>query len=302
MAEIKKEVKIGAILDNLSVPVSKRMRAIYALRSMATNDAIDAMKNALSDSSALIAHEVAYCMGQLKNPHAVPALVSTLSDESIHPMVRHEAAEALGAIGGDEAEQVLNKFKDHKLSEIKDTCSIALSLSAWKKQNAEKKDANSDHPVYHSVDPAPPAEKKSVTDLRAQLLDHNISLFERYKAMFALRNTGTPEAIEALGAALSDEASGPVFTHEIAYVLGQIRNKDSIQVLSDALKNTSLNCMVRHEAAQALGNIGDEKITELLKQYTEDVQAPVKESCHVALDILDYFTSDQFEYALSDSE
>jgi len=60
--------------------------------------------------------------------------------------------------------------------------------------------------------------------------------------------------------------------------------------------------MVRHEAAEALGNIGDQQTNDLLKQYTNDFQAPVKESCHVALDILDYCNSDQFEYALSDSE
>jgi len=165
-----------------------------------------------------------------------------------------------------------------------------------------KKDANANHPAYLSVDPAPPAETKSVAELKEQLLDHKLSLFERYKAMFALRNNGSADAIEALGVALSDEASGPVFTHEIAYVLGQIRKKDSVRVLSEALKNKSLNCMVRHEAAEAIGNIGDKQTLELLKDYTNDLQGPVKESCHVALDILDFCNSDHFEYALSDSD
>jgi len=152
------------------------------------------------------------------------------------------------------------------------------------------------------VDPAPPAELKSVRELKEQLLNHNLSLFDRYQAMFALRNDGSTEAIEALGSALSDEISGPVFTHEIAYVLGQIRKSDSIRVLSEALKNISLNCMVRHEAAEAIGNIADTQTLDLLKQYTNDLQGPVKESCHVALDILDFCKSDQFEYALSDSD
>jgi len=174
MDTLTKEHKLGTILKATSVPVSKP----------------------LADPSALIAHEVAYCMGQLRNPHAVSALVKTLKNENIHPMVRHEAAEALGAIGGDTAYEVLQQYKDHHVREIKDTCAIAISLLDWKKQNADKKDANADHPIYHSVDPAPPAEPKTVAELKTQLLDHNLSLFERYKAMFALRNDSSKEAIE----------------------------------------------------------------------------------------------------------
>lgn len=44
---------------------------------------------------------------------------------------------------------------------------------------------------YHSVDPAPaPVSWKArpTSDLRATLLDASLPLFDRYKAMFALRN------------------------------------------------------------------------------------------------------------------
>lgn len=56
-----------------------------------------------------------------------------------------------------------------------------------------------DENPYSSVDPAPPAPRKSVPELREQLLDESLSLFDRYRAMFTLRNLGTEEAVLALG-------------------------------------------------------------------------------------------------------
>lgn len=58
---------------------------------------------------------------------------------------------------------------------------------------------NTDKNPYCSVDPAPPAVRKSVPDLRCTLLDESLPLFERYRAMFALRNLGNEEAVLALG-------------------------------------------------------------------------------------------------------
>lgn len=44
--------------------------------------------------------QVAYVLGQLQNKAAAAALSNTLKDVTEHPMVRHEAAEALGSIAG----------------------------------------------------------------------------------------------------------------------------------------------------------------------------------------------------------
>jgi deoxyhypusine monooxygenase len=43
---------------------------------------------------------VAYVLGQLQDKASTEALVTTLKDATEHPMVRHEAAEALGSIAG----------------------------------------------------------------------------------------------------------------------------------------------------------------------------------------------------------
>lgn len=48
------------------------------------------------------------------------------------------------------------------------------------------------------MDPAPPSGEKDVTALRASLLDENASMFDRYRAMFALRNLASKESVEAL--------------------------------------------------------------------------------------------------------
>jgi deoxyhypusine monooxygenase len=51
---------------------------------------------------------------------------------------------------------------------------------------------------YSSVDPAPPAATADIDVLRQRLLDEELPLFQRYRAMFTLRNIGTKDAVLAL--------------------------------------------------------------------------------------------------------
>eukprot|EP01127_Copromyxa_protea_P005490 TRINITY_DN15419_c0_g1_i1.p1 TRINITY_DN15419_c0_g1~~TRINITY_DN15419_c0_g1_i1.p1 ORF type:complete len:332 (-),score=108.96 TRINITY_DN15419_c0_g1_i1:123-1013(-) len=291
---------------DVSISVQNRLRTLYTLRALATNEAVDAAKGALNDESALLAHEVAYCLGQTQNPHAIPSLVDALKNESIHPMVRHEAAEALGAIGvSDELViSALKEFAQSPIPEVRDTCIISLDLLEWKQKNQDKADLNAHHPLYMSVDPAPPVEddevakEARVAKLEGKLMNKEATIFERYRALFALRNIGTEEAVEALGRALDDTTEGAVFSHEIAYVLGQIQSKAATESLKRALANKDLNCMIRHEAAEALGNIlTSPEDLEFLKEFTNDTDGAVSESCFVALDIYEYNTSTELNYA-----
>jgi HEAT repeat protein len=59
------------------------------------------VRAAMTDFEALDRHEVAFVMGQLATDACRPSLEQSLSDSGEHPMVRHEAAEALGALGHD---------------------------------------------------------------------------------------------------------------------------------------------------------------------------------------------------------
>ncbi len=55
--------------------------------------------------------------------------------------------------------------------------------------------------------------------------------------------------------------------------------------------------MVRHEAAEALGSIADERCLKLLEEFCTDPEPIVAHSCMVALDMLAYEQSGEFQYA-----
>ena len=50
-------------------------------------------------SSALLKHELAFCLGQMRDRAAIPALLGVLQDSQQEPMVRHEAGMALQGSG-----------------------------------------------------------------------------------------------------------------------------------------------------------------------------------------------------------
>lgn len=80
--------------------------------------------------------------------------------------------------------------------EVAETCQIALHRLNWVANSGEESQAKS---LYLSIDPAPPSNEKDVEILKVVLMDDKESLFERYRAMFSLRNLGTTESINALG-------------------------------------------------------------------------------------------------------
>ena len=79
-----------------------------------------------NSNSALLRHEVAYVLGQMQNQVAIPTLIDVLSDEDEHVMVRHEAAEALGAIGDYSVIPILEKFVNHPMPEISNHVKLRL--------------------------------------------------------------------------------------------------------------------------------------------------------------------------------
>ncbi len=149
-----------------------------------------------------------------------------------------------------------------------------------------------------------PEEDRSVEELEKKLLDTNLPLFKRYRAMFALRDLASPPdlptavpAVNALAKGFSDPSA--LFRHEIAFVFGQLSHPASIPALTAALSNLEEASMVRHEAAEALGSLGDEEgVEETLKRFLHDKEVVVRESVIVALDMAEYEKSGQTEYAL----
>jgi len=77
-------------LIDSNVAIEKKFRSLFTLRGISTKEAIDAMSCALNDPSALLRHEVAYCLGQMGDAYAFPILCKVLAKTEEHPMVRHE--------------------------------------------------------------------------------------------------------------------------------------------------------------------------------------------------------------------
>jgi len=73
-----------------------------------------------------------YCLGQIQDTSAIPILVGVLEDNSEEAIVRHEAAEALGALSSTTTHEivvpVLQKYSSDVAGMVADTCCIALDL------------------------------------------------------------------------------------------------------------------------------------------------------------------------------
>ena len=74
---------------------------------------------------------------------------------------------------------------------------MALARIQWLNSDAASQEKLSQNP-YESVDPAPPCLADDVHQLKTTLLDESKPLFERYRAMFSLRNDGSKDAVLAL--------------------------------------------------------------------------------------------------------
>lgn len=108
-------VSLEAALLNTSgtVPLHNRFRALFTLKALKDDRAVEIITKGahclllhlcncstlnksryvgFADESALLKHELAYCLGQIKRISALPILESVLTNENEDPMVRHEVS------------------------------------------------------------------------------------------------------------------------------------------------------------------------------------------------------------------
>ncbi|KAE8389195.1 Deoxyhypusine hydroxylase [Aspergillus alliaceus] len=305
------------VLVNESEPLARRFRALFSLKYVAclqpptekTLPAIQAIAAGFTSSSALLKHELAYCLGQTRNLDAVSYLLEVVKNKEQDAMCRHEAAEGLGALGFDSSLDVLKALRDDKNEEdvIRETCDIAVDRILWE-NSEERKNEKLKPSDFTSIDPAPPlpmaSSQPSISDLETTLLDTKLPLFQRYRAMFALRDLASPpdlptavEAVEALAKGLKDPSA--LFRHEVAFVFGQLCHPASVPSLTETLSDQEEMGMVRHEAAEALGSLGDvEGVEDTLRKFLNDPEQVVRDSIIVALDMADFEKNGEMEYAL----
>ena len=135
------------VLISETVPLARRFRALFSLKHLAcqtpsaqTSAAIDAIAAAFTSPSALLKHELAYCLGQTENLEAIPYLRVVLEDRAEDTMCRHEAAEALGALGDIGSLDVMRIMKDdvNEPTVLRETCDIAVERIMWENSDQRK--------------------------------------------------------------------------------------------------------------------------------------------------------------------
>ncbi len=297
---------LGRVLRDATGAIGPRMRSVFFLRTQASAAAVRELATAIEVSkgdSSLLRHEIGYCLGQLQDRAALPSLERVLRDKEDCPVVRHECAEAIAAIGdlAGTSKALLAEFVRDARPEVSETCRIAVDRFEWLAANATSAAAaaaaTSPDASFSSVDPAP-ALTGGVPELEATLLDPALPLFVRYQAMFGLRNIGGEAAVLAICRGLRDRSA--LFRHEVAFILGQMAAPCSFHALKRSLQDLSEHAMVRHESAEAVGAIveslddGDlnpsrADCVQLLTSFLDDPEPLVADSCVTALDSIDYW-------------
>ena len=280
---IRNRTDEGAVADlqqlfHSTSSVLLRHEIAYALGQMQRKDAVPFLSEVLCDSNenAITRHEAAEALGAIGEPESIELLRKYASDPAQEvadtcslAVARLEAQvfQDKGVCGCERRPQELLRLEQSQLSqqssnqasELQSEGQSTLQLNASSASvtcTSEPTGAVTEHEagsnnLFVTVDPAPAARAAPLAELRARLLDRGLPLFERYRAMFALRDavpkTGEP-AVAALCEGFADDCA--LFKHEVAFVLGQLEHPASVPSLCAAMESDAEHPMVRHEAAE----------------------------------------------------
>jgi len=179
--------------------------------------------------------------------------------------------------------RILSKFSD-EITPLGQTCFLAI-------EGLKRDTARMCACQYASYDPAIGVEGATENDVphyAALLRDPSAPFFERYVAMFTLRNLG---AGQELARCLREDKSSPVLRHEIGFVLGQLESEAAAAALIENLSDIGEHVMVRHESAIALGSVGSPDALAALQKFSHDPEPMVAESCLVGLATAAYWAA-----------
>ena len=189
-------------------------------------------------------------------------------------MVRHEAAEAMGATPLVQSVPTLKDFLVDERREVRETCEIASSGTIWKKarqkrRNLKRRTRGSTSirllPLlvdlflfcrqFISEDPAPalpssllrPSSRSSTSYIDADVSSltknplRSVSFPVRQipGPFYLAKYISTPAAIDALSSALlsPNEICSPLFNPEVAFVFGQMSDPHSVPALIKVLED-----------------------------------------------------------------
>ncbi|KAJ1608032.1 EZ_heat domain-containing protein [Cryptosporidium canis] len=283
--------RISELLLSRDTDISSKIRCLFFGRFHGDEESAEVLSRSLDYSdSVLFRHEVLYVLGQMGLRSPLPRLHQILADRSEHPMVRHEAGEAIAAIGDDASLEIVESYIGDSSPAVSETCYLAAHSLRLKRErrlsrlSSSEGCANiSDVNAFNTTDPTPPkssCDVDQIGSLASDLLSPEVRLERRYAALFALRNilTGMIDSNQRrslsdlsarsfendqihfisgqIAKAMETDRSSAVFRHECAFVLGQIQVISTADSLSRVISNQLEESMVRHEAAFALGSVG----------------------------------------------
>ena len=256
--EMGSEKAIGVLVQVLRENKDRTFRteASEALGSIGSEQAVQALVEALDDQSESVRSNATYALGSIGSEKAVPALIAAM--KSPDENVRGLAVGALGSISSEEAVQTLiEALKDQ------DKCVRSNAVRALGVIGSEE----------------------ALQGLIEILKDADKSF--RRRAVGALGSIGSERAIQAVIEALKDRDED--VRHDAVRALGSIGSEQAVPYLIQALR-MDRDIRVRRCAAEALGSIGSEQAVQDLIKALKD---PDRCVCAIAAEALRSIGSEQ---------
>ena len=285
-----------------------RHEIAYALGQMQRLDAVPFLSALLTDTSEdpVVRHEAAEALGAINDPDSVELLrvhatdpAPEVADTCNLALARLEYHISKGMCACEKRPQHVLRLEQQHREQQQPPEEGAQEMQQQQQQQQHEPEPESAPAAaaephlqvggFVSVDPAPAAPAAPTRMLKAQLINQSLPLFERYRALFALRDAvaakGDEAAVLAICAAFGTENA--LLKHEVAFVLGQLEHTASVQPLCEVIAKEEEHPMVRHEAAEALGAIGSPDAIETLNKYSTHECDLLRESVWVALHMYD---------------
>jgi len=256
--------------------------------------------------SILMRHEIAFTLGQTETEAALETLKHILIDDNEDEVTRHEAAESIALIDSRPFEKLLKRFARERDRNpiLADTSILALEgLRQYRERGEDAEDApfvpsaicgcaqSVDH--LSKIEASEGRSGASLEELSRTLASSEKTLYERYAALFELRDCHRNQAPDIISFALRKDRTSACLRHEMAFTLGLFGDPKSMRVLIDTLENSKEHDVVRHEAAISLGSIDMDEAYRALLRHASSRRAMVRESCLAALAMRPFTTGNK---------
>lgn len=220
-----------------------------------------------------------------------------MQDTDHSDFVRHEAIEALDDISEDTSLKVLESLKEQQTGLVYETYYLKKKQIEWEKATDHGKTEGIDLKAsLFDSDPAPWYNYKTDTRYadvgflqRILLDDVNNDLFERYRALFTLRELNTEESLMAICQCFMEAhlSCSDLLKHQAAFVVRQMEslNKAAGPILLKYVNSHDVSPLVVHEVLVTLGWIIEDKA--LITPFLKHPDLLVSESCESAISIIE---------------